>query len=354
MHKRAIQFSFFLSLLIGTLVVVFFLVKPFIAPLVLAFMLGVVFYPMYRKIRNAVHRPSLASALSLLIILLVVLLPLAFFSWQVFNEARDFYVNNLSTNGSGAWEERLRGIAGFLGLSDNAFVQEQLTSLGTNLNSYVQEGVYWLVSHAGSVFSEIAAALFDLFICFIALFYIFRDGSRFKAKLVAVSPLSDQYDETIIHKLENTVSSVFRGVIVVAIVQALLSGIGFAIFGVPNPALWGSLAVMAALVPGIGTALVMVPGVLYLMFTGSVGAGVGLAVWAALAVGLVDNFLSPYLMNRRIKIHSFLILISVLGGLVVFGPIGFVMGPMVLSLLSSLFEMYPAMVLKETQHGEQS
>ena len=186
-----------------------------------------------------------------------------------------------------------------------------------------------------------------MFLTLLALYYLFVHGSDFKARIIALSPLSDHYDRDITDKLQLAVTSVIKGVLVVAVVQAILCGLGFAIFGIPNAALCGSIAMIAALIPAFGTALVMIPAVLYLAITGNVGAALGLAVWGALLVGLVDNFLSPMLMSRSIKIHNFFILLSVLGGLALFGPVGFIAGPLVLSLFFALLDIYPTLILHE-------
>ena len=110
----------------------------------------------------------------------------------------------------------------------------------------------------------------------------------------------------------------------------------------PNPVLWGLVAALAALIPGIGTALILIPAIGYLFFTGSTGAAIGLLIWGVVAVGLIDNFLGPMLVNRGVKIHPFLILLSIFGGLSFFGPVGFVLGPLIIALVFALLEIYRA------------
>src|SRR6185295_6432156 len=123
----------------------------------------------------------------------------------------------------------------------------------------------------------------------------------------AVSPLADNYDEKIFKKLKQAIRSVVVGSLVVGVIQGTLTGLGFFIFGVPNPALWGSIAVVAALIPGIGTSLVLIPGILYLFFVSTHLHALGLLIWGILAVGLIDNLLGPMLVNRGVHIHPFLI-----------------------------------------------
>lgn len=349
MNHKTIQTTFFLVLLVGALISVFFLVKPFIGSLVLAFTLAVIFQPLYRRLRAGLKgRQGLASLITILIILIVVLVPLTLLTVQVFQEGKDFYFSVLERTDASpsVLQEKFVGVVDrFFG--ERQAIHDRAVAMSENFHQYIQQGLIWLLQHIDVIFSSVTKLLFNLFISLIALYYIFKQGAQLKARLVSISPLSDKFDVDITNRLQTTVGSVIKGVIVVAIVQAILAGIGFTIFGIPNPALWGTLAMLAAFIPGIGTALVMVPAILYLLFTGHLGAGIGLVVWGALVVGLVDNFLSPMLVGRGVKIHSFLILLSVLGGLALFGPIGFLLGPLVVSFLFALLDIYPVLILRE-------
>ena len=179
-----------------------------------------------------------------------------------------------------------------------------------------------------------------IFIFLIAIYYLFKDGHKLKTAIIILSPLQDIHDETIFDKLALAINSVIRGNLAVALVQGVLTAIGFALFGVPNATLWGSIAAIAALIPGIGTALVLLPAILYLYLSGETLSAVGLLFWGMTAVGLVDNFLGPKLASRGMRLHQFLILLSILGGISFFGPLGFLLGPLILSLLFALLEIY--------------
>jgi predicted PurR-regulated permease PerM len=155
-----------------------------------------------------------------------------------------------------------------------------------------------------------------------------------------MSPLLDMYDERIFTKVDTAIHSIVRGSLVIGLIQGILTGVGFWVAGIPNPALWGSVAAIAAFIPGVGTSLVLGPGIIYLFITGSTVAAVGLLAWAVFAVGLIDNFLSAHLVQRGVAVHPFIILLSVLGGLAFFGPIGFILGPLVIAFLIALLDIY--------------
>ena len=126
----------------------------------------------------------------------------------------------------------------------------------------------------------------------------------------------------------------------IALIQGVLTAIGFSIFGIPHSILWGTVTIVVALIPGIGTALVLLPGIIYLFAIGETGSGIGLLVWGVLAVGLIDNLLGPKLVGRNLQLHPLLVLLSVLGGIAFFGPVGIFLGPICVSLLFALINVY--------------
>ena len=157
---------------------------------------------------------------------------------------------------------------------------------------------------------------------------------------MVISPLADKDDEKIIRRLSLAVNGVIKGSLFIALVQGTMMGIGLWIFGIPNPALWGVVAAMCAMIPSIGTALVSVPAIIYLFYTGNTVPAIGLLVWATVAVGLIDNFLSPYIVGSKINIPPLFILFSVLGGIAFLGPVGILIGPLSISLLYTLISIY--------------
>ena len=180
------------------------------------------------------------------------------------------------------------------------------------------------------------------------MFFFYRDGAKLHDFAVKWSPLADRYDESIIAKLETAISVVVNGALFVSAIQGLTIGIGFVLFGLPNPVLWGAVSVIAALIPVVGTAIITVPAGLYLFFHGDTVSGIGMLVWGGLLVGAVDNLIRPLFIKRGVDIHPFVILLSVLGGLAYFGPIGFLAGPISIAFFYALLDIYPAIVSGKT------
>jgi predicted PurR-regulated permease PerM len=179
-----------------------------------------------------------------------------------------------------------------------------------------------------------------------ALYYFIRDGSRLKQKYLALSPLNKSYDEEIMIKVSNAITSVIWGSLIISVIQAVLAIAGTTtLAGFSNPVLLGIATGFANLVPGVGTMLVIVPAILYLLVTGSYMSALVLALWQICVVVLVDNIITPLLFKRGgIRVHQFFILLSILGGIALFGGIGFILGPILLAFFFALLDIYPLLI----------
>jgi predicted PurR-regulated permease PerM len=192
----------------------------------------------------------------------------------------------------------------------------------------------------GSLFAKTISTLFSSLLVIIAFFYFLKDGKQLNRSLIALSPLSDSRDKLLLEKIHNVITGVLRGYFLVGIVQGALLGLGFYIFGVPSPVLWGTIAAFASLIPTIGTAFVSIPAIIYLLVIGSINPAIGLIVWATLIVGLIDNVLNPFVVGKKINVPPLFILFSVLGGISLFGAIGVLAGPIIVGLLYEIVALY--------------
>ncbi len=338
-----LQIYFFSVLFLAVLFLSFQILLPFLVPLSIAATLAFLFHPLNeRLVRFLGGFRGPASFITVILAVLIIIIPFVFIGTTIFREAVDF---STQLNSGGA--ERISASLSSMSVK----ISYYFPGYSFNLPEYLHSGFSWLSQNIGIIFAGIAKVtigfLLDLFIFLMAFYFFLKDGQKLVRAIVALSPLPDKNDYEILAKLEGTVSSVVRGSLVVAVVQGILAWLGFTIFGVPNPALFGSFTAVAALIPGAGTAVVVIPAVIYLFVTGSTGQAIGLLVWGMTAIGLIDNILGPALMKRGIKVHPFLILLSVVGGLIFFGPIGFLLGPIVLSLLFAMIEIYSFLVNSE-------
>lgn len=340
MQSRTLQPYFLVALVVGALVLTFYILKPFFAPLVLGGIFAIVLQPLYRRVLKMFDgRESLASLATVIIAIVLLLIPTSILGFQLLKEAQQLYGSYSSGSAQQTFASAVDGISGAVsGYVPGA--EERLSQLRDDIDVYVQSALEWVIEHVGAAFSSVAALSLDFFLFLVALYYLLRDGSKLTATLVDLSPLSDRDDHTIVSRLEAAVNSVVRGRLLISLMQGFLTGLGFLFFGVPNAVLWGLVAAIASIVPPIGTALVLAPGVAYLVLIGAIPQAIGLALWGSIAVGLVDNLLGPKLMSHGLQLHPLLVLLSLLGGIVFFGPIGIFLGPLTMSLLLVILSIY--------------
>jgi len=340
MNTQKSQLYFLLAMLIGTIGLSVLVFRPFIFSLILAVVFAVVFRPVHLKIQKITgSHEGFAALLTTITVIVVILVPLLLLGSQIFREASQIYGSLVSNGGKDQIVTVLNSMVDEL----RKYVPIR-QDFSVNLTQYTKQVFAWLLQNAGSVFTNAATILVDSFVFTIALYYLFKDGHRLKDTVVALSPLADTDDQSVFVKLTRAINSVVKGNLLLAIVHGLLISFGFWFFGISNPILWGCVGAIAALIPGVGGALVIIPAALYLFFTNNTFGGFGMLVWGFGSFGLADNFLGPMLVGRGTQLHPAIVLLSVLGGIALFGPFGFLLGPLTLSLLFALFDIYSSLM----------
>ena len=338
MDARRSETWFLVALLVIVIFISWLIVAPYVGVLVLAGTLAFLFQPVYKNLLRAFRYESLTALITVTIAALIVFVPLGFFGVRIFGEATALYAS-LASHGGFDFGTALANFmrAHFRTLSMPSFA-------AFNFNNYAQQGLTWIIQNFGSFFSGIAQIFFTAFLSLFGLFYFLKDGERLKKWVVETIPLERKYSEEIMLEMASAGSSVIKGTLLVAIIQGIVLGIGLFFFHIPDPTFWGALAIPISIIPVVGTWLIAVPAVVYLFLTGQSVLGAGLAVWSVIFINLIYNLLTPQFMRHGMKIHPYLILLSVLGGIGLFGPIGFLVGPLVIALLFSLLNIYPRLV----------
>jgi predicted PurR-regulated permease PerM len=330
-YKRLQMFSF-LALLLGALLIALILFKPFFNVLAFGAIIAILFAPINRRLNDRFKSPGRAAALTLLLIILIILIPLSLFGQLIFNELVNVY--NHIRDGSLVID---RGQI-MAGLPDQ--IQSLIENFTRDLNSTLARFTNNAFQAFSSIVSNIANFFLSLFLFFFTVFYLLKDGSKFKEVLMDISPLNERQENELVTKLGEAVNGVVKGSFIVALSQGVIATIGFLIFGVPQPILWGMFTIIAALVPTVGTSISLVPAIIYLLITDHIGAAIGLTIWGALAVGMVDNVLSPLLIGSKTRLHPLLVIFSVLGGIQLFGFLGFLLGPIFMAVFVTLVDMF--------------
>ncbi len=342
MNSRISSYFFFV-LLLAAAAATAFIFLPFLTPVVLAMAVAVVAHPLYRLIWRLLGRrrfmSTVAAIATVLIVVAVILVPLFFLAGSIYSEIQVLYGMLTDEGNRSHVVDALNAYS--QSFSNHIFgVLPAYTFDSLNVTEYMKAGLEWAFSNLDSIFSSLAKVGGYALVFLLALFYFLRDGAALKQKFISWSPLLDANDEYITTTFKRGIRSIFAGALSASLLEGVSTGLAFLAFGIPAPALWGTVAAVAALVPGFGTSLVILPGVAYLFIIGKYAFGIGLLIWGYTGIFLIDHVLSPSLVNRGVHIHPFLILLSVLGGLLVFGVVGLFLGPVVLVFLFTLLEIY--------------
>ncbi|MEK7105022.1 MAG: AI-2E family transporter [Patescibacteria group bacterium] len=329
MQTKIIERYFFFILLFITFIFSFLIFRPFWIVLVLGVSFSIVFFPIYEWFNKKL--PDWLSALLTVLLFIIIVGGLVLsIGIILLNQSQDVYSLFVSSEDSSP----------FIDSINNSINKILPAGISFNLYEKISNVITLVINNIANVFTSTLSTIFSFFLTFLAMFFFLKDNARWKRAIKILSPLSDADDEKIINKLSLAVNGIIKGYLFIVFIQGTLVSIGFALFGVPNPALWGLVAMITALVPAIGSGLVSIPAIIFLVATGQTMNALGLLIWAVVMVGTIDNILNPIVVGSKINLPPLLILFSVLGGISLLGPVGILVGPLTISLLYTLISIY--------------
>ena len=338
MTDQRFQTYFFLTVFTLSMVLSFLIFRPYLGLMVFAGILAVLMLPVFRKLKGYFRGNATLSALSTVFLTLVlILLPMAFIAGTLVTEAVQLF-NSVREHVD--FENVAASLSKILGPAQAEAVAAEVTRRVQDVASYAQPFISGLTSNIVAVFSNTFAFVLGFFIMLMGMYYLLKDGAVFKQTLLDLSPLTDEDDTTIFDRIIDAIKAVAYGQFVVSIIKGIIGGVAFFALGLPAPVFWGTMIALTNFIPAIGTALVTVPFIIYLFATGQLWQGIVLSGISVLVIGLVDNFLTPQVMKSRIRIHPMLILLSMLGGLSLFGAMGIFFGPIALSVTMAMIDIY--------------
>ena len=371
--------------LLGLLTLSLLIFLPFVAPIVLALILSTVGYPLFLKILRWVGmtRRGLASIITCLVLVLAVFVPVVWIGWSLINQADDALVQlRDGTRKIEAWGDdperfiqkspqlkaswdRVKPLFQWVRGKTTAPVAGSTETPGKDApqpgakeSKQAGEGspknpddakpgpdvsiVSSVIERIGGFAATIVQNAFELLVKFVVMLYIlfffFKDGPRIALSLKRAVPLDEVNEERLWRTFRGVSRSIIRGSFGTAAIQGFISGIAFAIVGIPA-VFWGVATAIASLIPPVGTGLILVPATLYLFLEGSTGSAIFLGV-VTILVGALDNIVRPFLMGGDVMVHEIWLLLSILGGLNFFGPMGLIYGPMVLVFLGTFVRLF--------------
>jgi len=309
---------------------------PFLAPIAWAAVLAILLMPAYRRLRFRLRRPNLAALVATFLTILLVVLPGVLVGVALVRQGMKLYATAsqfVSTHrvASAADVFRIPVFHRTIGR-----ISEIVPVSSADIQVWMQTGLKAAAGRAAEFASSLAIGFLGMvasfFIMIFTLFFFFRDGEDLGRRVAAAVPLEPGKTALLTARLGSVLHAVMLGTILTAILQGALGAIGFAVFGLPSPVVFGAVMAVLSLLPVGGTALVWVPAAAILAAQGAWGRGVGLFVWGVVIVGLADNWFKPMIISGRSEMNTLPVFFGVMGGLAAFGFLGLFVGPLVVSL----------------------
>lgn len=322
-----------LALTVACVLLCLWLAAPFLSAMIWALALAVLFTPLQRRLERRIGKPSIAAGLSVALIAVLVVVPISFVGQRLVEQAINGARMIETRATSGEWRRAIDTrpkLAAFV-----ARVERRVDVPGA-----VRAVSSRLSTTAGSVVTGSAMKMLTFCIVFYLLFFLLRDRAAALASLRALLPLDGVETEQLLARLGDTIHATVYGTLAVASVQGLLGGLMFWWLGLPAPLLWGLVMALLAVVPVLGAFIVWIPAALFLALEGEWLRALLLAGWGMLVVGTIDNLLRPVLVGRRLKVHTVPAFLSVVGGLILFGAVGLLLGPMLLATTQFLLALW--------------
>lgn len=313
---------------------------PFLKPAAFAAVLAIGLYPLHAWFLKHIRHVTLAALLSTIAVLFILIIPTGFtigaVSGEMASAGRVLAERSKEEGGVRKFAAKivqgpLEWVSNHVGLNQDS-VRNWYQSLPMKASGY-------FVSAATLLVGGLAGFAGQTVITFFILFFLFRDGPTISKHIASILPLNEHQVVRLFASIHDTVVANLYGILAVALVQGILTGVALEMLGFASALMLGVLAALCSLVPLVGTALVWVPASIYLFTSGPIWKGVFLLLWGALVVSTSDNIIRPLVVRGRVEIHPLLIMFSILGALDLFGFIGIFLGPMILSLIVALGEL---------------
>jgi predicted PurR-regulated permease PerM len=317
------------------------MIRDFLVVLFLAAVFSGLAYPLYKRILARVGGNSGgAAALTLLVLVSIVLVPTLILMNLIAVQAYELSQDLIP------WIEQELDSPKDLELELPAWfpfrdsIEGSSQQIASKIGEFATRAGGFIVDGLSAATMGTAHFFLQLFVMVYAMFFFLREGPAVVEKLIGYSPLPREVQLLLIGKGLSVTRATLKGSVVIGLVQGALGGAAFAVAGIQGAAFWGAVMAIASVIPSVGTAIVWVPAVIYLLATGEIGSGVGLGLWCAIVVGGVDNVLRPVLVGGDTKMPDILILVSTFGGLALFGVAGLILGPVIAAIFVTMWDVY--------------
>lgn len=326
-YFKKIMITFILAMLS---VVAFFLLKPILMSIIVGFILAFVLSPVYKRFKKLIKNENISAFLVCFFLSLLIILPIWFLTPILISQSFKIYFAT----------KQLDFVTPLQKIFPSLFASDEFSAeIGSVLHSFVTSTTNSIVNMFSQTILNFPALSLQVLVVFFTLFFLLKDQDKVAEYIKSLLPFSKEIEKKLFQSSKGITVSVIYGQVLTGIIQGLIVGVGFAIFGVPNALFLTLLACLAGIFPIIGTTIIWLPVVIYFLVGGSPFSSLGIAIFGFVST-IVDNFIRPAIVSKRTDMHPLLILIGMIGGLFLFGILGFILGPLIIAYILIIVEIY--------------
>lgn len=334
-------------ILVGLLILSYFVLKPFLMAALFGIFLAFIFAPVYTKLNKRIKSKNLSSTIVVIILAIIVIVPLWFLTPILVKESINIFMAS----------QQIDLVTPLKNIFPSLFASEQFSSeIGSVLYSFINKITNSAMNMLSNLILNFPTLFLEFLVAIFTFFFVLRDGDKFVKYIQSLMPFSKDVEKKIFKSSRDITFSVLYGQVVLGILQGAIVGIAFFAFGVENALFLTLLAAIAGIFPIIGTAIVWIPVAVYLLVVGDAWPALGVIIFGAMS-SILETIIKPLFVSHRTKVHSAIILLGMVGGLFIFGFLGIVIGPLILSYLLIVLEIYrdkkiPSALIEEPDSKE--
>ncbi len=333
------------TVIVSVLIVLsFFLLKPIIFSVIVGFLLTFIFSPVYKWLYKKTKLKNLSATIICLFLLALIVLPLWFFTPIIIDESIKLY----------RVSQQLDIVTPLEKIFPSLFASAEFSQeVGSIIQSFIARVTNLLMNYFSDIILNFPTILLQLFVVFFTFFYSLRDNDQIIGYIKSLLPFSKEIEKKLFESTKDITFSILYGQVIIGLIQGIILGLGFFIFRVPNAFLLTATGILAGIFPIIGPAIVGIPVAIYLIIGGNSFSAFGILILTLIS-SFSDNLLRPFIVSRRTKIHTGLLLTGMIGGFLLFGILGIILGPLILAYLITIIEIYrnkpiPGILIKKTE-----
>lgn len=326
--KKVLAIIIFIVLL----VLGFFMIKPFIAALLFAAIFAYMLYPLHKRFVKIIKKENLSAGIITFFFIAVLTVILWFIAQIAIREAFNLYLEI----------QKVDLFTMINNLLSNIFIDspELSRQAALSIQQTIVQSINAFMESLGKVITDAPILFLEVFVTFFVTFYFLRDGKKIISNIYDILPFEGKIKDRFLKRSKEIANATIFGQIIIGLIQGITAGISFYLFGAPSPLFFTILATFLAILPFVGPWLVWIPVGIVMIATGNVVNGVALMLYGLLVVGLIDDFVRPHIVGKKAKINPALALVGMLGGLALVGPVGLIIGPLVIEYILILVQIY--------------